>query len=533
MKKSIILSLLLMSVITLHAQRADYSVVPMPQQIHLTGKSMFRLSASTRIVYPEANEEMERNAHFLQDYIHELTGIRPVLSTNVLQSRGDVIRLVIGGDIKHDEGYTLSVSQKGVVIKGRTAAGVFYGIQTFRKALPVGKTAFVDLPAVEIIDAPRFTYRGMMLDCGRHFFPVKFIKEVIDLMAMHNMNRFHWHLTEDQGWRIEIKKYPLLTAVGSNRPETVIGRNSSVCDGTPYGGYYTQDEAREIVEYARQRHVVVVPEIDMPGHQLAALASIPTLGCTGGPYQVGTRWGVFDDILCLGNEQTYLFCEDVLTELMDIFPSEIIHIGGDEAPTIRVENCEKCQKLMQREHLTPKTIQGYFTNRIEKFINSKGRRIMGWDEILGGNIHQSATIHCWRDPVYGIRAAQKGHDVIMSPSKYCYFNRNQTNPKTSNEPFSNDLYLPLDSVYNMVIVPNDISFENRKHIIGVEACLWTEYIAVPNHAEYMMLPRMAALAENAWCLQKGSYSAFIPRLSRLKSLYDACHLHYGKHCWEK
>ena len=188
---------------------------------------------------------------------------------------------------------------------------------------------------------------------------------------------------------------------------------------------------------------------------------------------------------------------------------------------------------MQREHLTPKTIQGYFTNRIEKFINSRGRRIMGWDEILGGNIHQSATIHCWRDPVYGIRAAQKGHDVIMSPSKYCYFNRNQANPKTSNEPFSNDLYLPLDSVYNIVIVPNDISFENRKHIIGVEACLWTEYIAVPNHAEYMMLPRMAALAENAWCLQKGSYSAFIPRLSRLKSLYDACHLHYGKHCWEK
>ena len=488
MKKSIILSLLLMSVITLHAQRADYSVVPMPQQIHLTGKSMFRLSASTRIVYPEADEEMERNARFLQDYVREITGIRPVLSTNVLQSRGDVIRLVIGGDIKHDEGYTLSVSQKGVAIKGRTAAGVFYGIQTFRKAMPVGKTAFVGLPAVEIIDAPRFTYRGMMLDCGRHFFPVKFIKEVIDLMAMHNMNRFHWHLTEDQGWRIEIKKYPLLTAVGSNRPETVIGRNSSVGDGTPYGGYYTQDEAREIVEYARQRHVVVVPEIDMPGHQLAALASIPTLGCTG---------------------------------------------GGDEAPTIRMTNCEKCQKLMQREHLTPKTIQGYFTNRIEKFINSKGRRIMGWDEILGGNIHQSATIHCWRDPVYGIRAAQKGHDVIMSPSKYCYFNRNQANPKTSNEPFSNDLYLPLDSVYNMVIVPNDISFENRKHIIGVEACLWTEYIAVPNHAEYMMLPRMAALAENAWCLQKGSYSAFIPRLSRLKSLYDACHLHYGKHCWEK
>ena len=240
-----------MSVITLHAQRADYSVVPMPQQIHLTGKSMFRLSASTRIVYPEANEEMERNAHFLQDYIRELTGIRPVLSTNVLQSGGDVIRLVIGGGIKHDEGYTLSVSQKGIAIKGRTTAGVFYGIQTFCKALPVGKTAFVDLPAVEIIDAPRFVYRGMMLDCGRHFFPVKFIKEVIDLMAMHNMNRFHWHLTEDQGWRIEIKKYPLLTAVGSNRPETVIGRNSSVCDGTPYGGYYTQDEAREIVEYAR------------------------------------------------------------------------------------------------------------------------------------------------------------------------------------------------------------------------------------------------------------------------------------------
>ena len=533
MKKSIILSLLFMLVIMLHAQRADYHVVPMPQQIHLTGKPMFKLSSSTRIVYPEADEEMERNARFLQDYVREITGIRPVLSTNLAQSGGDVIRLAIEGKIKGDEGYTLSVSQKGVTIKGCTAAGVFYGIQTLRKALPVLKSSFVELPAVEIIDVPRFAYRGMMLDCGRHFFPIKFIKEVIDLMAMHNMNRFHWHLTEDQGWRIEIKKYPLLTAIGSNRSETVIGLNSSVCDGTPYGGYYTQDEAREIVEYARQRHVVVIPEIDMPGHQLAALASMPALGCTGGPYEVGTRWGVFDDILCLGNEQTYQFCEDVLTELLDIFPSELIHIGGDEAPTVRMESCKQCQNLMQREHLTPKKVQGYFTNRIEKFINSKGRRIMGWDEILDGDINRSATIHCWRNPVYGIKAAQAGHDVIMSPAKYCYFNRYQANPKMSNEPFSNDLYLPLDSVYNMVVQPNDISFESRKHIIGVEACLWAEYIATPNHAEYMMLPRLAALAENAWCLQKDSYSAFTLRLSRLKSLYDACHLHYGKHCWEK
>ena len=533
MKKVFISLFLFMSTMAIHAQQADFNVVPLPQQVKLTAKPSFKLSNATRIAYPEGSEEMERNAHFLQDYVQEITGIRPVLSTNLSQSGSNVIRLVLDGKMSGDESYTLSCNQKGVTIKGRTPAGVFYGIQTLRKSLPVVKTAEVTLPAVEIADAPRFSYRGVMLDCGRHYFPVKFIKEFIDLLAMHNMNRFHWHLTEDQGWRLEIKKYPLLTAIGSKRAETVIGHNTQIGDGTPYEGYYTQDEARDIVEYARQRHIVVVPEIDMPGHQLAALAAMPNLGCTGGPYKVGTVWGVYDDILCLGNEDTYKFCEDVLSELIDIFPSEVIHIGGDEAPTVRVEHCPKCQALMQREHLTPKNIQGYFTNRIEKFVNSKGRRIMGWDEIMDGDINTSAMVHCWRNPSFGIKAAQKGHDVVLSPTKYCYFDFYQANPRAVHEPLAIGGYLPVDSVYNMDTMPKDISPENRKHIIGIQANLWTEYVAVPNHAEYMLLPRMAALAENAWVKDRGLYSAFLPRLTRLKSLYDVYNLHYANHVWKK
>lgn len=531
MKKTMLIASLLFGAVSLFAQgKADYQVVPLPQNISLTEKSPFTLSSSTRIAYAEGNEEMERNARFLQEYIQKNTGIKTILTTNQKPTANTIV-LALDQKVAGEEAYEISIDRSLITVKGSTPAGVFYGVQTLRKSLPTTQQETVSFPTGKIADAPRFAYRGMMLDCGRHFFPIEFVKEYIDLIAMHNMNRFHWHLSEDQGWRIEIKKYPILTAIGSIRKETTIGHNSQIYDGTPYGGYYTQEQAREIVKYAAERHIVVIPEIDMPGHQEAALASMPELGCTGGPYEVETNWGVFPDILCMGNEKTYEFCENVLAELIDIFPSEIIHIGGDEAPKKRTAECPKCKALMEREGLNTENVQAYFTNRIEKFVNSKGRRIMGWDEILEGKINQSATIHCWRGMEHGIKAAQEGHDVVMSPTAYCYLDYYQEDPKKSDEPQGIGGYLPLENVYKMVAIPDDISPENRKHILGVQANLWTEYVCTTTHAEYMVLPRMAAIAEEAWCEHKGTYEQFMPRMTRLTDLYDVYGLHYAKHKW--
>ena len=374
---------------------ADYQVIPLPQYIEAAKAKDFVMDSQTQVVYPAGNHEMETDARFLCDYIREATGLAVIPST--AKAKSNAITLALSNDIVGDEAYEISVGAKGVTIAGRTPQGIFYGIQTLRKSLPLCENAEqVVLPAVTIKDAPRFHHRGMMLDCCRHFFSTDFVKRYIDLIAMHNMNVFHWHLSDDQGWRIEIKKYPNLTKVGSMRPETVVGRNTHVYDGTPHGGFYSQDEIRDIVKYAADRFVTIIPEIDIPGHQLAALTSYPELGCTGGPYTLSRRWGVFEDVMCIGNEFTYQFCEDVLAEVMDLFPSRFIHIGGDEAPTVKWAACPKCQKVMKEHNLTPKTVQGYFTNRIEKFVNAHGRSIIGWDEILDGDINQSATIQSWR-----------------------------------------------------------------------------------------------------------------------------------------
>ena len=346
---------------------ADYHVVPLPRSVVMQKGDAFVLSADTKIVYPGGNAELKRNAEFLAEYIKESTGLSLDLSTKSRSKMAD-ISLVLDKKVSGSEAYKLIVNKKGVTISGASSQGVFYGIQTLRKALPiVQNTVSLKLPAVIITDAPRFSYRGMMLDCARHYFPVSVVKEYIDLLALHNMNVFHWHLTEDQGWRIEIKKYPELTKIGSVRKKTVLGRNSNVFDDTPYGGFYTQDEAREIVRYAKERYITVIPEIDMPGHMLGALAAYPQLGCTGGPYEVSPLWGVFDDILCAGNDKTFDFVNGVLDELLDIFPSEYIHLGGDEAPKTRWKSCPKCQQRIKDEHLVADgkmsaedKLQGYF-----------------------------------------------------------------------------------------------------------------------------------------------------------------------------
>ena len=505
---------------------ADYHVVPLPESIKISGGKPFILNASSDIVYAHGDSLLKRNAIFLAEYVKKSVGLSLVVQSHSLKSDGNIF-LRIDKKINGDEAYKIEIDKHNIIVSGKTANGVFYGIQTLRKSLPIIQHAEnVVMPAAMISDTPRFAYRGMMLDVARHFFPVDFVKEYIDLLALHNMNTFHWHLTDDQGWRIEIKKYPLLTKIGSIRKHTTLGRNSSLDDNTPYGGFYTQQQARDIVEYAKERYITVIPEIDMPGHMLGVLAAYPELGCTGGPYEVSGNWGVFDDILCAGNEKTYQFIQDVMDELMDIFPSKYIHLGGDEAPKTRWTTCEKCQGLIKslgikgdKECTAENRLQGYLVSRIEKYLNQKGRKIIGWDEILEGDVQKSATIMSWRGVEGGIKASRLGHDAIMTPVSYCYFDYYQTD-KTWNEPLLIGGNLNIEKTYSYQPVPDSLTAAEKKHIIGVQGNLWTEYIVCPSLAEYQVLPRMAALSEVQWMqYDKKNYADFRKRLERLLQVY--------------
>lgn len=521
-------------------KEANYQVIPLPQEVNLTQETPFKLSGSVLIAYPENNALLKRNAEFLSEYILQSTGYAP--KTKALAEGEQVknaISLGLDPGIANKEGYTLATTSEGIQINGQTENGVFYGIQTLRKSIPAeAEGADILLPAGTIKDEPRFPYRGMHLDVGRHFFPIEFIKEYIDLLALHNMNTFHWHLTEDQGWRIEIKKYPKLTEIGSVRSRTVIGKNTDEYDNTSYGGFYTQKQAKELVKYAQERYITVIPEVDLPGHMLAALAAYPEMGCTGGPYEVCPRWGIFEDVICIGNEKSMQFLEDVMAEIIEIFPSKYIHIGGDEAPRTRWEKCPKCQARIKseglkadKEHTAEDRLQSYCMNRIEKFLNSKGRQIIGWDEILEGDVAPNATVMSWRGTSGGIKAAQLGHDVIMAPNVYCYFDYYQT-ADTKDEPFGIGGYVPVEKVYSLDPTAS-LTEEQAGHILGVQANLWTEYIPTTKHVEYMVLPRMAALAEVQWTQpEKKDYKDFSKRLTRLMQMYQRDGLNYAKHVFD-
>ena len=533
MKHLLLATALCFSMLSAHAADANYNVVPLPKSVVMAKGLPFNLTNATTIVYEGTNPEMKRNARFLSEYIQKASGIK----TAVLDKRDKkaaAIVLTIDPKVAGAEAYRLSVNNKQVTIAASTPAGVFYGIQTLRKSLPVQTTGeAITLPAVTVADAPRFGYRGMMLDCARHFFPLSFVKKFIDILAMHNMNVFHWHLTEDQGWRLEIKSHPELTAKSSMRSGTVIGHNATVDDSIPHGGFYTQQEAREIVEYARQRHITVIPEIDMPGHMLAALAAYPELGCTGGPYEGGHRWGVYKDVLCLGKESTYKFVQDVIDEVVEIFPAKYFHIGGDESPTVMWEKCPKCLQKAKDENTDIKHLQQYFTNRVEKYLNSKGKSIIGWDEILEGKINQSATIMSWRGVEPGLKAAKQGHDVIMTPSSHVYFDHYQAKD-TKHEPDAIGGCSPVEKVYSYEPLPDTLSAEAKNRIKGVQANLWTEYIPFTTQAEYMVLPRMAALAEVQWTpVAKKNFDDFSKRALRLSDLYDRYGYQYARHLWKE
>lgn len=535
------LMLMLLNVTSAIAQTADYNVVPRPQTITLAKEGAYLLDGSKLVVYPMGNADMERNAKFLVEYIKEMTRINVAIAVQDKKNVKGNILLVINPKIVNEEGYTITVDKKGVVIAGATPAGVFLGIQTLRKSLPIVKDeASVSLPFVNITDAPRFAYRGMHLDCARHFFPLQVVKDYIDMIALHGMNKFHWHITEDQGWRIEIKKWPKLTTVGAWRSGTIIGRNSPIDDGIPHGGFYTQDECREIVKYAADRYITVIPEIDMPGHMIGALAAYPELGCTGGPYEVEHHWGVFADVLCPGKEKTFQFVQDVLDEVIDIFPSEYIHIGGDESPRDRWKVCPLCQKRIQDEGIQAgdgqskeDRLQGYFTKRVEKYLLSKGKKIIGWDELLGCDVDKSATIMSWRGAEPGARSAKLGHDVIMTPNGVLYFDHYQTK-QTWSEPLSIGGCSTVENVYGFEPIAADLTPEQAKHILGVQANLWGEYIAYPSFIQYQVLPRMAALAEVQWMQpQDKNFDEFKVRVTRLCEIYRMHHWAVAPHLWQE
>ena len=522
-------------------QQNYINIIPKPEQISIK-EGEFTIFKDTKIVINPDTEKMRYTVTYFNNMLSTSSGytLQVITSEDSAVKDNIIVLTTQGADSKlGDEGYNLSIHKNAVRIEANTAAGVFYGIQTIRQLLPLeiespdlsDKKQKWSIPCIEIQDKPRFSYRGMHLDVCRHFMPEEFIKKYIDYIAMQKMNTFHWHLTEDQGWRIEIKKYPRLTKVGAWRKETLIGDLNNLpskFDGERYGGFYSQEDIREIIDYAESRFVTVIPEIEMPGHSQAALAAYPELSCTGGPFEVKTYWGISKEVYCAGKEKTFKFLEDVLSEVIELFPSKYIHIGGDECPKERWENCPDCQKRIKENDLKNEhELQSYFIKRMEKFLNSKGRYIIGWDEILEGGLAPQATVMSWRGTEGGIEAARHGHDVIMTPTSYCYFDYYQGNPDF--EPKAIGGYTPLKKVYSFNPVPSVLSAKEAKHILGAQGNVWTEYIKDPDQVEYMAIPRMAALAEVVWSSQKQlEWSDFLNRMEYQFKRYKKLNINYAE-----
>lgn len=500
------------------AKIIEPAIVPEPQQMVVEMDKHYALNGkpAMRSQSPVAEQAMQ----FLNDFMNTAGWSAQV----VQEGPAEIQFLTVEG--MGEEAYSLEVNAQGVQISASHENGFFYGVQSLIQLLPPDKK-IANLPYLEIEDEPRFAWRGLHLDVGRHFFPVEFIKKYIDLMAFYKFNTFHWHLTEDQGWRIEIKQYPKLTEVGSKRKETIFEKNFDpyVGDGKPYEGFYTQEEIKEVVAYAEERQVTIVPEIEMPGHSLAALAAYPELGCGPGPYEVGTRWGVYEDIYC-PSELTFEFLENVLTEVMDLFPSEYIHIGGDEAPKTVWERSPVAQQVIRREGLKDEyELQSYFIQRIEKFLNANGRQLIGWDEILEGGLAPGAAVMSWRGEAGGIEAAEAEHYVVMSPNAEMYFDHYQADPE--NEPLAIGGYTTIESVYDYEPIPENLEEEYHSYVMGAQANVWTEYMKTSDHVEYMVYPRAVALAETVWTKPENKdWEKFQSKLTHQFKLLDARAVNY-------
>ena len=518
--------------------KAGY-LLPKPADIKMGNiNSTFTFRNDTKVVCKMEDKSIGYAIDELDRIAVEVFGKKLPKSTKIMGANNVIIR---HDNSLKDEEYRLDISPENIIIYTKSGAGAFYAMQTIKQLIPVQayETPIdlekITLPTMTISDAPHFAYRGFMLDCSRHFWKVEDIKDVIDILAMHKMNRFHWHLTEDQGWRIEIKKYPLLTKVGSLREQTTTGHNEGL-DGIPYGGYYTQKEIKEIVKYAQERFVTIVPEIEIPGHSLGALSAYPWLGCEGkeGNYKTWAYWGVSKQIACAGKESTFEFWENVLGEVIKLFPGEYIHIGGDEAPRDMWKECPDCQKRIKENGLKNEAeLQSYVNSRIEKFLNSHGRKLIGWDEILEGGVSQSATIMSWRGTEGGIAAARKGNNVIMTPSSHCYLDYRQTTDR-KDELDSNGSYVPLRKTYSFN--PYDqLEKDEQKYIMGVQGNLWTEYVTTPMQLQYKTLPRLGAIAEIGWSNpgpETKDVEEFIGRAKELARYYSVFGWSFGRHFYE-
>ncbi len=519
----------------------NYQIIPKPDSLSFYN-GRFMVNSHTKII---GSKELQEEGNYLAGILQNATGEDILFEQGSKTDKGTIL-LQLNDSIKNDEGYTLQVNFDKIIIAGKSTQGVFYGIQTLRQLMPATiekgnmKLSNLFIPAVKIFDSPRYVYRGMHLDVSRHFFPTEFIIKYIDLLALHKMNTFHWHLTDDQGWRIEIQKYPKLTQIGGFRKGTAIGlagtKNAPYSyDNIEYGGYYTQDEIRDVVAYAKKMHVNIIPEIELPGHSLAALAAYPEFGNTKGPFEVAKRWGIFSEIYS-PTEATFGFLEDVLTEVIDLFPGKYIHIGGDEVLKKEWKESAYAQDLIQKNNLKDEHgLQSYFIGRIEQFLNSKGKDIIGWDEILEGGLTPNATVMSWRGVEGGIAAAKQNHRVIMTPGEYCYFDYYQVGGEEQKKErlTGSNRVLSLEKVYSFEPTPSELSVEESKYILGAQGNVWTEYMKNENQVEYMILPRMTALSEVLWSSQElREWKDFNKRLNYFTKRYDALGLNYAMHSIE-
>ena len=555
MKKliSTLLTLLIFAVGSAMAQRANYQIIPLPKQVEVDQTQAFPLQNGMGVSFDASNPEILRNAQFLCQWVEQSTGVKLLTTPNDQKA---AIRLIIGMDAdskskkgkkveepqplkeQQQEAYKIKVGENGISIYAHNPIGFFRAAQTLRKALPIvkqGEEAKIELPYATIQDEPRFVYRGVLLDCARHFFSVEMIKEFIDVMALHGCNQFHWHLTDDQGWRFEVKSMPELALRGSIREQTAIGPSVGIYDGVPHSGYYTQEECRDIVKYAAERYINVIPEIDLPGHMQSALHVYPELGCTGGPYPVRTYWGVSREVLCGGNPKTLEFLKNVLKEVCEVFPSKIIHIGGDECPKDRWKACPTCQAKIKElglkndgKHSPENQLQSYINKEIEAFMAEHGRDIIGWDEILEGGLSGKSIVMSWRGTKGGTEAAKQGHRVIMSPNVYSYIDHPQLKDVAKQPRTTGSYIVSASKVYSFEpLIPEALSEQEQDYILGSQVNLWTEHVAYPEHAFYQLLPRLGAACEVQWCRpDQKDFESFKERLPQLKKLYDLIGVKY-------
>lgn len=527
------------SPVTPETIQGNFAIAPLPATLQ-PGDGKYLIDRNTWIKTDSFNADAFDPLKIFQEVFERKSGYSlPVYSGNGVPVDARRIIMIMRSPIReNDEGYRLSIRPEGILISSATEQGVFYALQTLRQIMRLDAVPDAgdserrwSVPIADIIDYPSFSYRGLHLDVCRHFMPIDFVKKYIDLMAYYKFNRFHWHLTEDQGWRIDIKKYPRLREVSAWRDATLIGRprdENVQYDSTRHGGYYTQEEIKEVVAFAADRGITIIPEIEMPGHALAALAAYPELGCTKGPYNVVGTWGVFDDVFCAGREETFTFLQGVLDEVLEYFPSPYIHIGGDECPKTRWKACPDCQHRMKTEGLRDEhELQSYFVQRMEKYLNEKGRTIIGWDEILEGGLAPNATVMSWRGKDGAIAAAQAGHQAIMTPVSHCYFDYYQDDP--ASQPLSIGGLITLEKVYSFDPIPSELTAEEARFILGGQANLWTEYIPTTAHAEYMAYPRAIAMAEVLWTpREQRSWESFTERLARHVDRLEGLGVHYAK-----